>query len=84
RAWLGDDADGDWIAVVGRPGSRWLSPEEQVRQAAAGVEYLKTIGAGRADILAAERRFAELLARLRRGELGPVPDDDQPPLADAG
>lgn len=79
RAWLGESGDGEWIAVVGRPGTRWIGPEEQVRDAAAGIEYLKTTGASRAEILAAQRRFAELLARLRRGELGPVPDDDQYP-----
>ena len=84
RAWLAEDADGDWIAVVGRPGSRWLSPEEQLRDAAARIEYLMTTGAGRGEILAAERRFAELLDRLRRGELGPAPDDGQDSIGDNG
>ena len=84
RAWLAESVDGEWIAVVGRPGTRWISPEEQIRDAAAGIEYLKTAGASRAEILAAQRHFAELLARLRRGELGPIPENDQPPLAGAG
>ena len=66
--------------------STWFSRSFGVRAVAvpAGIEYLKTAGASRAEILAAQRHFAALLARLRRGELGPIPEDDQPPHWDAG
>lgn len=55
-----------------------IAPAKRIANVRASVDFLRQIGAPPEDVAAAEAHLDELLARYRRGELEPLPDDGTP------